>query len=334
MRILYTGPLRRGSVTEGRYRALLGLGHDVSVLDQSPYFYCGSRLLMKSQMHLLVGPGITAYNRDIVARARATRPALIYIDAGSYLRAHTVAALRETGALVVHYTSEYFGFRPYWYRQFTRAIRLYDVHVITNPLNASFLRRRGAKRIVMTRFGFDPEVHRPPSLSAGDLERYGSEAVFVGHWEPSTERMILALRKAKIEVRVWGRRWSQARSLGDRVRIRSVPAGEYIKVLSCAKLCLCFLSRWNHNQAAGRTFEIPAVGGFLLAERTSEHASYFEEGREAEFFGSEEELIAKAREYRADDAKRGAVARAGHHRCMNSAYTHHDRVRQLLEDIG
>ena len=234
----------------------------------------------------------------------------------------------------MHYTSEYFGFRPYWYRHFTRAVCLYDVHVITNALNAPFLRKRGAKRIVMTRFGFDPELHRPPSLTVEDLERYGSEAVFVGHWEPSTERLILALRKAGIDVRAWGRRWSRARSLSDRGRIRSVPAGDYVKVLACAKICLCFLSKWNRNQAAGRTFEIPAIGSFLLAERTPEHASYFQEGREAEFFGSAEELVTKARMYRANDARRKAVARAGHDRCLRSAYTHEDRVRQLLERIA
>lgn len=333
MKILYTGPFRLGSLTETRRQALVALGHEVVGIDQVPYLDRGPYLLRKAQLHLLIGPGIVAYNRDVINYAREVKPNFVYIDTGSYLWHETVVALRSTGARLVHYTSEYFGFQTYWYRHLFKAVDFYDVHVITNCLNEPLLVEKGAKNIVMTEFGYDPLLHRPPQLTQEDKNRYESDAVFVGHWEPTTEKMIVALRKAGIAAKVWGPGWRKARGLYDRNLIRPIFGEEYVKVLAASKISLCFLSKWNKNQSAGRTFEIPAVGRFLLAERTAEQISYFEESKEAEFFGSREELIDKALYYLTHEDEREAIARAGHERCLKSGYTHEDRVRQILEAI-
>jgi len=320
-------------MTEARRQALVVLGHEIVGLDQVPYFDRGPYLLRKAQVHLLIGPGIISYNRDLIRVGTDSEFDLIYVDQGAYLWAQTVSALRSTGARVVHYTSEYFGFRNYWYRHFFKAVCLYDAHVITNHLCQPLLLEKHAKAVIMTEFGYDPLFHRPLRLTPEDRATYQSDAVFIGHWEPTTERMIGMLRQNGITTKVWGLGWCRARSLKDRHQIRPIFQVDYIKAIAASKICLCFLSKWNRNESAGRTFEIPAVGGFLLAERTSQHLSYFEEGKESEFFSSGEELVTKARYYLENDGERGAIARAGHRRCLSSGYTHQDRVQQLLEQL-
>lgn len=330
MRILYTGPFRFGSVTESRRQGLIELGHEVIGLDQVPYLDRGPSLARKLQMHSLLGPGINAYNRDILTLARNSRPELVYIDVGSYLWPRTIEALRACGAKLVHYTSDYLGFRGYFYRYFFPAVRLYDAHVISQTLCRPILERHGARRIVMTHFGYDPLLHVPSKDGRFALE---SDAVFVGHWEPSTEYKIAALRKAGVQVCVWGSGWWRAWSLADRRSIRPLSWKEYSPAISAAKLGLCFLSRWNRNKSAGRTFEIPAIGTFLLAERTDDHASYFKEGVEAEFFDGADELISKARRYLSDKTAREAVAAAGHKRCLSSGYSQRERIGEILASI-
>jgi spore maturation protein CgeB len=332
MRILYTGPFRVGSMTESRRQALIDLGHDVVGLDQVPYLDRGPARARKLMVHALIGPGISAYNRDFARLAVKTRADLIYVDTGSYLWPRTIAAARATGSRIAHYSSEYFGHHRHFYRHFFPAVPLYDVHVITQPPSRPILEAHGALDIVRTEFGYDPRLHRPVQLLPHEQAEYASDLVFVGHWEPTTERMIVALRRSGLAVMVWGPGWNRAKEMEDAAAIRPIYGEEYIKVLSAAKICLCFLSKWGLNYfSVGRTFEIPAIGQFLLAERTTDHQNYYHEGREAEFFGSIRELVQKAHFFLAHPAERDRIARAGHARCLSSGYSHQERCRTLLD---
>ena len=108
---------------------------------------------------------------------------------------------------------------------------------------------------------------------------------------------------------------------------------DYVKQIAASKICLGFMSRKNRNTAAGRTFEIPAIGSFFLGERTEDHMSYFEEGKEAEYFSSAEELVEKCRYYLRHDDKRGKIARAGHLRCLSSPYSYKDRMEAVINAV-
>ena len=76
--------------------------------------------------------------------------------------------------------------------------------------------------------------------------------------------------------------------------------------------------------------EIPACGAFMLAERTDEHLRLFEEGKEAAYFGSNEELLEKVRYYLNHEDERRMIASAGRKRCLDSGYSHHERLKYML----
>jgi len=335
MRILYTGPLRPGSVTRWKLDGLHELGYDIVPLDQGKYLDRGPKLFRKAQNHALIGPGIVEYNRALSAEVERTKPDLVYIDVGSYIWPETVNTLRQSGARLVHYTSEYLGNRMYgyWYRHFWPSLPYYDAHVVTNQLSRRILEERGARTIVMSEFGYDPVQHAPPALTDADRRSFASDLVFIGHWEPTTERMIGALRKAGMDVKVWGHGWWKAWRFADRFRIRRLSPDDYTKAIAAAKVALCFLSKWNRNEACGRTFEIPAIGTFMLAERTSQHTSYFVEGKEAAFFGSADELVEKAKYFLSNEDERTAIARSGRQRCLGSGYAYKDRIKRDIESV-
>src|SRR5262249_55067134 len=117
-----------------------------------------------------------------------------------------------------------------------------------------------------------------------------------------------------------------------RKSIYPVYGEEYVKRLAGARIGLCVLSKWSENttHSASRTFEIPAIGSLFLAERTPDHLRYYQDGDEAVFFDSLDELVSKTRELVASEPKRAEIAQRGHARCWTSGYTHKDRVEATL----
>jgi spore maturation protein CgeB len=109
---------------------------------------------------------------------------------------------------------------------------------------------------------------------------------------------------------------------------------DYARALTGARIGIGFLRRSWPDQHTTRTFEIPACGSLLLADRTDEHREFFEEGKEAEFFGTEEELVDKAEYYSRKDADRLRLAGAGYQRCIRGKYSYIHRLHAVLSSLN
>jgi spore maturation protein CgeB len=205
--------------------------------------------------------------------------------------------------------------------------------------------------------GYCDETHRPlPS----DDPRWACAVGFLGGWEPRRERLLRAVAGVA-DLKIWGGywdflrdgRWSLRRQIilsrlagGEPFRIArdeqlghawqggEVYGDDYARALTAARIGVGFLRKTWPDQHTTRTFEIPACGSLLLADRTEEHQSFFEEGREAEFFGSEAELVDKASFYAANEDARSRIAAAGRARCETSGYAYIERLRPVLDAIG
>ena len=71
----------------------------------------------------------------------------------------------------------------------------------------------------------------------------------------------------------------------------------------------------------------------MLADRTEDHLEFFEEGKEAEYFSSDEEYRDKVGFYLASERARTRVAAAGHERCITSGYSYDDRIRTVMREL-
>jgi spore maturation protein CgeB len=316
---------------------LVDLGHEVHSLDVRKYLTTQPAWLAAVERHVLAGPHVAAYNRDLLRFAWDVRPDLIWLDTGAFVRRTTTRKLRDLGAPMLTYNSDYLRYKQYSWRHYLASVRHYDVHVITNELNVTFLRQLGAKKIVKTLLAFDPDLHRPPELTREDRERFDADVGFIGHCEAYYLRALAALRRAGLRVRVWGPGWKRRaarRELADAVQEPGQLWGpDGVKAMAVARICVGLVSNHNRSESAGRSFELPAIGSFFLAQRTREHAALYDEGTEAEFFSSLDELVQKARHYLRAEPERRAIAAAGHKRRWQSGGTHLDRVREILSAI-
>jgi hypothetical protein len=160
---------------------------------------------------------------------------------------------------------------------------------------------------------------------------------FLGGFEQERYETVLGLAKAGIQVTVRGPSWERyAHHSHPDLNIRPgwVGGDDYARSICATKINLCFLRKIVGDLHTARSIEIPACRAFMLAERTSEHLVLFEEGKEAEFFGSEGELLAKVRYYLEHDEERLRIAVNGYERCVRSGYSYAERLEQVLDCIS
>jgi spore maturation protein CgeB len=186
-------------------------------------------------------------------------------------------------------------------------------------------------------FAYDPSIHRVVPIPDDERSRWNVDVVFVGQWAKQRGALIERLvRAVPAHYAIRGPGWDRVpRSSPVRPFIHAthVWGDEMAKALGGAKIALGFLRKENRDDYTQRTFEIPACGGVLLAERTVKHQSIYREGVEAEFFDPDrsEELIEKTRSLLADEGRRSAIRTAGMTAVRNGPYTYDHRIIRILE---
>jgi|TARA_B110001450_G_scaffold256647_1_gene287960 spore maturation protein CgeB len=216
---------------------------------------------------------------------------------------------------------------------YKKGLKYYDLVVTQKSFNANMdeLPALGASQVLLLPKAYDPIIHKPKTISAGD-KRFIYDLVFIGHFEKERFVSISFLVDHGLNVTIFGPGWSNVTSRPGLVIMNSILAAEdYAGAISQSKISLGFLRKVNRDLHTGRTMEIPACGGFLLAERSSEHLSLFKEGTEAEFFDSDEELLKKARFYLSNMDRRDKVAKNGCARVTGENHTYERRAEQILE---
>jgi len=329
---LYVAPLWQGSSSVPRLAGLEAAGLKTITLDTSGWCDSPSRIVSSLAGRIYCTASVRAMNRSLLERAALHRPGVIWIDKGSWIYPATLRTLRKYTRLVVgHCTDDMFSGYTWLHRL---GLRYYDAFLTTNRFNTVEIPRRYGVRTVRAGMGYDQDCLTPTG-GAESPKRNDEQLIFVGHWEAHSEAYIRALQDAGVRVEVWGPLWEKARTPELR-RVRRLPQPEYHPKLAEAGIALCFLSRMNRNESTGRSFEIPAAGALLLAERTPEHEFLYGDGAGAALFSNAEELVAKARYYLSHASERIQIAAAGQSRLLRLGLSWRDHVCRewkILEKI-
>lgn len=357
MRLLFLGEIDRGQTSFMRMRAFERLGYIVYGVNTMEPWKRASWLSRQVQRRLQFGSVVDEINRSVLTAARAYRPTLVWAEKQEFLRVETLEGLRKLGARLIHFTPDpYFTVNWKRTRLMDAAMKAFDVLVYCKSYEKADY-EAAAQHLVYMPLGYCDEVHRP--LNSDD-PRWLCALGFLGGWDPRREEFLVPLAQTGLGLKIWGGYWKFLedgrwtvrrhiimRQLAGKQEYRihrnsnlaaclqggEVYDDDYARALTGAKIGIGFLRTTWPDQHTTRTFEIPACGSMLLADRTAEHQEFFKEGEEAEFFSSGEELLDKARFYCDHEPSRKRIAVTGFKRCLINKYAYVHRLKAALNEI-
>lgn len=272
-------------------------------------------------------------NGRIKTAVKKFRPDLVFIVKGVIVRPNTIKYLKKIGIKTVSWSNDdmyAWHNRSLWY---SWSLQHYDLVVTQKSYNCNLneLPSLGAKVLFQDK-AIDPDINYPvKNCNAFNVVH---DVIFIGTKEQDRLEHLLYLAEHGVVIHIYG--WSVPEdNLHSNLIFHNTHlyGADYNAALGCSKISLNFLRKMNRDLQTSRSIEIPAAGGFMLTERTFEHQRLFQEGEEAEFFGSKEELLKKINYYIKNDKKRIEIANSGYLRCLKSKYTFTNRIQEIVNTL-
>lgn len=271
-------------------------------------------------------------NKKIIKQVQVKPYDIIWIDKGNIIYPSTLKKIKELQpqCLLVHYMIDDIMNPHHMSKQIKDTIPFYDYYIMNRQLNREELIKLGCKHPIIVSMSYEKSFHYPRMLTFDDIEKLGGDVGFIGTFEKERAQSIKYLVDHGIKVRIWGNGWNHLKNYSPLLIIegRGVYDDNFSKAICAFKINLGFLRKKSRDLHTTRSTEIPACGGFLLAERTIEHLAMFEEGKEADFFSSNEELLQKCQYYLSHERERKQIAAAGLRRCQISGYSNEDTIKK------
>ena len=335
--VLYVGG-PAGTNSFCRAQALERLGHRVRVLDPQAGISRGR--ITDAINHRT---GFRLSRRIIATRISRAVSADTYdvawVDDAAAVSRSLVRALHRVAPVVLSHSSEdVFGVRDgHRWDTYRAAIPEYDLVVVVRDHNVDETLNAGARAVHRVWRCYDEVAHAPVSLSVDDRHKWGSRVVFVGQWMPERGPFLVDLLQRGVALAIYGPRWHRAPEwpvLREFVRGGYLRGADYARAIQSASVCLGLVSVGSRDLSTTRSVEIPALGGLLCAERTSEHSALYEDRVEALLWSSADECAALCSKMLAEPKLAAAIARRGQARVRSLRLGNEDLAHEILRVAG
>jgi spore maturation protein CgeB len=212
--------------------------------------------------------------------------------------------------------------------------------------------------VIKTQWGANTNLYKPLSNQQSVNQQAGNQydITFVGKNYGKRSQYIESLKLANLPAEGYGGGWSSGR----------VDFEQMLEIFSHSKINLNFtesslewkkelvklvvkkeLGRYSFNghrlvqniqsligkfrrQIKGRTFEVPACGGFLLTGHADNLQDYYIDGKEIVIFKDKNDMIEKCKYYLSHEKERQAIANAGYERTIKQ-HSYEKRFKEIFE---
>lgn len=333
--ILYLGPIS-GTCLD-RANALRRLEHVVEHLDLRQFL---PKTAWVDRISWRLGGNLIAplLMRNLSEKLNGKKFDLCYVDGGEWVTPKVISLLRLYAKKVINYNiDDPLGARDgARFKAYRQSLPYYDLNLVVREDNITEAAMLNVKKIIRVYRSADEVSHAPRKLSEKDHQTWDSDVLFLGTWFPERGPFLLELIQLDVPLTIRGPNWHKAPEwpqLKQYWKGGAIAGDDYAKAIQCAKVNLGLLSKENRDLHTTRSLEIPALGGLLCAERTSEHITMYNEGQEAIFWKDAAECAAMCRFALSDENRRQTIATAGHQRVMKNGHYNETILSTILDAV-
>ncbi len=273
-------------------------------------------------------------NEDLKTWINQGKPDVIWVFKGMELFPETLERIKEQKIKIVNYNPDnpfIFSGRGSGNSNITRSISLYDLHFTYNLSIQQRLEREYGLRTSFLPFGFDIGEDLFQKIEKqGEIQM----ACFLGNPDKERAFFINELAKMNVNIAVYGHHWDSFVNHQNIEVQDAVYGDEQWQVLRKYRVHLNLMRSHNLDSHNMRTFEVPGIGGIMVAPDTTEHRMFFENGKEAFFFKSVAECVQIINDLinlSSEDALK--IRNAARQRSITSCYDYKSRAKLALTSM-
>ena len=336
MRILVVGSDQVWSLEKTYIKYLLQEGALVELFAAQNFFYeyNNRSILNKIKVRAGVSGIYKSINEQLRAKIGQFRPDIVWVFKGMEVLPETLTWMKEKNILSVNYNPDnpfIFSGRGSGNKFVTESINLYDEHLTYNLEVKKRLEERGL-RVAFLPFGFElAEDVFQSACQEPEIPR----ACFLGNPDAQRAAVIKELVKAGISIDLYGNGWDKF--VEDQSLQKIFPAvygNNFWKTLRAYRFQLNLMRIHNEDSHNMRSFEVPGVGGIMLAPATTEHKLFFTDGKEAFLYSDIKECVEKAKYILAIPKEEADTIRArARERSLGDGYTYQQRARTAFKQF-
>jgi spore maturation protein CgeB len=295
--------------------------------------YGGSRLKQRLLWWTAKRPArLASFSAQVLELVTRERPDCLIATGIAPIDASTLQAIGNLGVRRINFLTDdpwNPAHRASW---FLSALPHYDHVWSPRHANLHDLRRVGVRRVGYLSFAHNPQVHYPQAVVDDTLRHtLQADVLIAGNADRDRVALVSPLIREGLRVALYGDYWGRYRTTASSARGR-LDAEGLRQATGQARVCLGLVRRANRDGHSMRTFEVPAMGGCLLAEKTSDHEKLFGRSGEAVlYFEGAEDVVSQVRWLIDHGPERDRLAAAAHARIVEGAHAYRDRLAVMLE---
>jgi hypothetical protein len=340
MKLLLVGATESWSIETHYLKYLRQMdGLDVEVVSTSELLRSFRSLTHKIIKRLSpnYNPYHQALNQLLLQRAQLFQPDVLLVFKGMEVYPQNLRQLKSWGIKLTNYNPDhpfFFVSRGSGNKNVTNSIGLYDLHFCYSLLVKQRIEKEYNLPAIHLPFGFELSEE---DFIAVEGEKEILKVCFIGNPDAIRVEHLQYLLKLGLLVDVYGHDWEKHLKKSDFPLLTIYPAVyglEFWRTARKYRVQLNVFRKHNEGSHNMRTFEIPAVGGVMLAPESTEHRMFFEVGKDVYLYDSLSEMVSQANYLlQASQGEIQQLRQAARLKGLQSQYAYQWRARTIIENI-